>query len=118
MAAAMWRARGGTAESAGLYALCGSHASYGAVEAMKARGIDLTEHRAHPLSEEIMLRADAIVAMTQAHALALAEQFPRFKDKIRVMPIEISDPFGGDEDDYLRCAGEIDRALDLMKNEQ
>lgn len=114
MAAALWRARGHQAESVGLYAMCGAAASTGAIRAMAHYGVDLSAHRAHPISENAMARAEKIVAMTGAHAQALRDQFPRHQHKIICMPIAISDPFGGDEDDYLCCARDIEKALDLL----
>ena len=114
MAQALWEKRGHKAESAGLSALPGSSASGGAIRAMESYGIDLRLHRARPISEGAMQRADKIVAMTSGHARALIEQFPEYKNKIICMPISISDPFGGDEDDYLRCARDIEQALDML----
>lgn len=114
MAQALWQKRGHDAESAGLYALPGASASSGAIRAMEKYGVDLSAHRAKAISESAMQKADKIIAMTEQHALALSEQFPRHKGKILCMPIRIADPFGGDDDDYLACAQDIDRALGLL----
>ena len=114
MAAALWRKRGHEAESAGIYAMQGSAASTGAIRAMQHFQIDLSAHRAHPVSAQSMERAEKIVALTGRHAQALIAQFPMHADKIICMPRDIQDPFGGDDDDYLRCAQDIDEALDLL----
>jgi len=114
MAAALWRLRGHEAESAGIYAMQGSAASGGAIRAMEEWKIDLGAHRAHPDSADSMARAEKIVAMTGRHAQALLDQFPMYADKIVCMPRDIQDPFGGDDEDYIRCAREIDEALDML----
>ena len=114
MAAALWRMMGHEAESAGLYAMPGSLASAGAIRAMEAAGLYIADHRARPVSQEAMERAEKIVAMTSRHAGALCEQFPAYRDKVVCMPREISDPFGGDDDDYMTCAREIEAALKLL----
>lgn len=114
MAAALWHKRGHEAESAGIYAMPGSAASTGAIRAMQAFQIDLSSHRARPVSADSMARAAKIVALTNRHALALREQFPQYADKIICMPRDILDPFGGDDEDYLRCAQEIDEALNAL----
>lgn len=62
-------------ESAGVSAATGDPASQHAREAMAARGLDLTCHRAHRLTAEDIQGADLVIAMTRAHkraALALA----------------------------------------------
>lgn len=114
MAAAIFRMMGYEAESAGLYAMPGASASAGAIRAMENAGLDISNHRARPVSREAMERAEKIVTMTSRHAQALCEQFPAYRDKILCMPREISDPFGGDDDDYLACAREIEGALRLL----
>ena len=115
MAQALWRARGHEAMSAGLYAMDGSCASSGARNAMKLMGLDLSHHRAQRVTEALMRSADKVVGISQRHALALMQQFPQYADKISAMPRDIADPFGGDDDDYLRCAEDIRHALDQLK---
>ena len=114
MAQALWQKRGHEAASAGLYARPGESASTGALRAMDAYGLDLRFHRAQTVSEALMHRADKIIAMTPQHAYALCQRFPQHQTKIQCMPMSISDPFGGDDEDYLSCARDIDRALDLL----
>ena len=115
MAEVMWRARGHEAMSAGLYAQDGSCASSGARNAVKHMGLDLTRHRAQSVTEALIQTADKVVGISQRHVLALMQRFPRYADKIIAMPRDIADPFGGDDDDYLRCAEEISHALDQLQ---
>ena len=45
-----------------------------------------------------------------------ARRFPQFADKITALPVEVSDPFGGDDAVYRRCLERMIPALrDLAK---
>ncbi len=107
MAAAMWRQMGGEAASCGLSAPSGAIASDNAVKVMDERGIDLSRHRSEPVTASALRWADAVYVMTENHAARLERMFPSFSGKVRVMPIEVPDPFGGDEDDYRAAAERI-----------
>ena len=48
---------------------------------------------------------------SDAHAHALKNAFPAERNKIRVLSPAISDPFGGGDDVYERCAAELEDAL-------
>ena len=118
MAAAMWRAMGGEASSAGLSALSGDIASENALRVMDEMGCDLRSHRSEPVTRYALLWADAVYAMTDGHAARLVRMFPSCADKVRVMPIPVPDPFGGDEDDYRACAERIREGLDIIAREE
>lgn len=111
MAETLSRHLGHSALSCGLYASAGSSASSGAMHAMAARGLDLSSHRAQPVSETLMRQADKVVGISSRHAMALQSLFPQYADKITAMPVDIPDPFGGDDDDYMACAEMIEEAL-------
>ena len=83
---------------------------------MRIRGLDLSDHQSKPVTPELMRQADIVVAMTEDLALNLGMQYPEEKEKIIVMPGGIPDPFGGDEDDYERCANAILAALWQLKS--
>ena len=100
--------------SAGLSALSGDWASENAVKVMDEIGCDLRSHRSAPVTERALQWADAVYGMTDRHAMHLARFFPAYAEKVRVMPIEIPDPFGGDEDDYRVCADRIRTALGMI----
>ena len=111
MAAAIARAAGVDAGSAGLYALPGDCATPQAVRAAALYGGDLTGHRARPVTAGLMAEAEAVYAMTAAHAAELARRFPSCQRKIRVLSPAIPDPFGGSDAVYAQCAGAIHRSL-------
>ncbi|MBR3894772.1 MAG: hypothetical protein IKJ35_06445 [Clostridia bacterium] len=101
------------AVSAGLYAENGAPISRHALEALESAEIptvkerDYHNHTAHTVTEEDADRADLLVAMTPAHAMELMMRFPAAAKKITLMPMAISDPFGGDLAVYQACLREI-----------
>ncbi len=114
MAAALWRKMGGEAASAGLSAPSGAPASDNALEVMAAEGIDLSPHRSRPVTEDLVLRADLVYGMTEAHALRLQARFPAYADRVRAMPVEVPDPYGGSPEDYRSAARRIREALEII----
>lgn len=114
IAAALWRARGGRADSAGLAVREGEPASRYAALAAAERGGDLSAHFARRVTAADVAAADRVYGLTEGHAAALRTCFPLWADKIDVLPLSVSDPFGGDMEDYRRCAEVIDRALDAL----
>ncbi len=103
------------ARSAGIYAENGALPTENAVKAMKQYGIDITSHRAAQLTPEEVIGAEHIYTMTDGHAMLLREAFPSLKDKITVLGKGIPDPFGCDEETYLKCAEEIKKYVSELK---
>ncbi|HHW03913.1 MAG TPA: low molecular weight protein arginine phosphatase [Thermoanaerobacterales bacterium] len=108
-------------ESCGIAAVEGMPASSNAVKVMKEEGIDISSHRARQLSEEI-LKADLILTMTKNHKDYILNRFPNTKGRVFVLEefasdrmgdedVDISDPYGGDEETYRRVAMEIKEKL-------
>lgn len=107
-------------ESAGLAAAQGQKASYGALTAMQARGIDLTSHRAKLVTEEAIQAADLIFTMTARQKLGLLQLFPLATGKVYTLPEyagmtqDVSDPFGGDITEYERCAQILEKLVEKI----
>lgn len=101
-------------ESAGIFAEEGQRASENAVKALEKYGIDLKDHRAKPLTEDLINSADVILVMTQAHKQIL-EPLASGKTYTLLEYIssdgDIYDPYGGDLEEYEKCAQEIYDAL-------
>lgn len=101
-------------DSAGIFAAIGDSAADNAIEAMKKRGIDLSLHRAKPLTQELIDMADVILVMTEAHKMLIESMA---KDKVFTLleyagdEGDISDSFGGDLEEYEETAEEIYDAL-------
>ncbi|MBQ9413904.1 MAG: ribosomal protein S18-alanine N-acetyltransferase [Clostridia bacterium] len=96
--------------SAGL-AVDGFHASANAVDAMAEIGVDLTAHRAHQVTPELVRDADRIGVMSPAHAAALVAYFAADPHKITVLGGGIPDPYGGDLEAYRRTRDALSAAL-------
>ena len=112
LAAALARARGVDAESAGLYALPGDLATPQAVRAAQRHGADLTRHRAQGVTEALLARTDKIFVMTPSHRDALCARFPAVSQRVRVLEPAIPDPFGGDDAAYEQCALRLLEAME------
>jgi protein-tyrosine phosphatase len=100
--------------SAGVAATAGATASPAAVEAMLARGLDLSHHESRPLSDVLVRFADVILTMTRGHREAILSQWPDAADKIGLIcrdGRDVDDPIGGDVADYENCALQIDGQL-------
>jgi len=112
LAAAMARQRGWDAQSAGLYAAPGAPASPGSCRAAERRGLDLWGHRARRLSAEMVEQAERIYVMMDALYALVLLHFPQAAGKLYVLRPAIPDPYGGDDAEYERCAGYLERALE------
>lgn len=101
-------------DSAGVFAAIGEKATDEAIAAMKKRDIDLTYHRTKPLTDELISMADVILTMTGAHKQLIEHYAP---DKVNTLleyagtEGDISDPYGGDLEEYEETAAEIYDAL-------
>ena len=105
-----------TAASAGLYAHEGAPISQGAEVALREAGITprfFASHSATNVSAEAMREADVVLGITSRHAMELMMRYPEYAAKIEALPIDIDDPFGGDDDTYRACLETLTRALDL-----
>jgi protein-tyrosine phosphatase len=101
--------------SAGTNASSGSAASHEAVQAMKSRGLDLTQHSSRQVNLDLLQTADLVLTMTQNHRQAILTRWPHFTPK--VLPLssngrDVADPYGGSQQVYLAAAAEIEHFLD------
>ncbi len=108
-------------ESAGLYASQGMPASKEAVEVLAAEGIDLTQHRARPVTDELLESADLVLTMTRDHRDRLWDRYPYLKNKIFMLAeyagqpeAEISDPFGQGIQAYQETLQQIKYLLAMI----
>jgi tRNA threonylcarbamoyl adenosine modification protein (Sua5/YciO/YrdC/YwlC family) len=105
--------RGFHVESAGISASYGLSPSPQAIEAMKARQIDISNHRSQPITLEQIHRADYIFAMTEAHLQGLSSFTAAARDRAkRIDEVgDIEDPIGADESVYAECAAQLEKAI-------
>lgn len=104
--------RGVLIESAGTSGGWG-RASQHAITAMKKRGIDIADHESVSLSAAKLRNADHIFAMTEGHRAAIVRLAPDVANRVSLLlgDRDVSDPIGGSEEDYERCASQLERGL-------
>ena len=110
--------------SAGTMAWPGEKASHQAIEVLAGLGIELSQHRATPLSSELVAEADLVLTMTENHRRQILSQCPEATDKVFTLgayvdlPLDVSDPYGSSVETYRNCAEElkhlISKALDKL----
>jgi len=116
-------------QSAGVSAVIGSPANPNAIQVTRKHRVNLRNHAAQPVSKELILWADWVIAMTPAHRDVLRKNYPEKSNSIillkelgRLNPrpedLEIQDPFGSDywgyEHSFLELEAEIERILPYL----
>lgn len=114
-------------------------ASNYAIQTLKKRNLDLSDHKSYAIDEDIVDHADLILAMTNRHKEWLMESFPLKKTCIFTLDeytniddkdiddqkiddhlltknsqVDIIDPYGGDLEVYESCANQIEKRLDKL----
>lgn len=100
-----------TVTSAGIAAFSGDPVSENSVKAAKKYGVDISQHRARQISP-YMLDDSVFVCMTQSHIRSLSLAIE--PQRLMLLGGGIPDPFGGDYEEYERCAEMINSALDCV----
>ena len=101
-----------TVSSAGLAAYNGAPASQHSIDVCREIGIDISAHRSQRLNPEIIQNTDLFAVMTLSHMYCML-QWGIPADKIVVLG-NISDPYGGDEDEYRACRNQIYREVESL----
>ena len=105
------------AVSAGLFAQEGMPITELAVKALENAGIESTpenpyrDHRARQIREDIVRKVDLIVGISDMHAQLLCAAYPDQLDRICALPVDVPDPFGGDEETYANCLQQLISAI-------
>jgi protein-tyrosine-phosphatase len=107
-----------TVASAGTGAWDGAPASEGAYLVGIEQGVDLSAHRARLLTRELVASADVILVMSRHHAVRVAELGGA--DRVHLLGDfagkggEVTDPFGGELDDYRTTFAELRELVDAV----
>jgi protein-tyrosine-phosphatase len=107
-----------TVSSAGVYGLDGSPASQPGVDVLAERGIDISDHRAHTVSEREITEADLVLVMEEAHRRTLFYNYPHLLGKIFLLSEmsgaygDIKDPYRKPKEEYERTATELAKLID------
>lgn len=102
--------------SAGIAAGC-QPASAHARTVMRETGLNVDNHCSQQLKPEQLLTADLVLTMTTAHKRALSGMAAGLEGKLYTLAEfagethDVSDPFGGSEAEYRRCAKQIQQLL-------
>lgn len=106
-------------ESAGTGAANGMPATKEAIESMRKRGLDLSGHRSRALTNGILSRADVVLTMQDSHRATVARMNPATGRRVATLGSfaganeEVTDPIGGGQEAYERCADRLERLLRL-----
>jgi len=105
--------------SAGVCAATGWPPSVCAVEALREKGIDISNQRSQTLTPDLIEEADLLVTMTSGHRDTVLAVAPESDGKVFLLksfgiaqsPTDIYDPVGEALEVYRRVRDEIDAAL-------
>ncbi|MDO7786820.1 low molecular weight protein arginine phosphatase [Desulforamulus aquiferis] len=105
--------------SAGTMAWPGEGAADNAIKTLSEQGIEISGHRARPLTPELICRADLVLTMTAAHQEQVLSMVPEAEGKVFTLGSyagikgDIPDPFGSSLENYRFCAGEMKKMIAL-----
>lgn len=104
--------------SAGIAASNGEPASPNSVRALKAVGLDLSNHRSQELTDDLLQRSSVVFCMTSAHREAIGKYFNPgdtpvllFRQPFSKTNCEIPDPFGRDLKAYTDARDSMVEAI-------
>ncbi len=128
--------------SAGTWGTAGSSATAGAVDAVRALGGDLSQHRSRELTSDDLGHADIVIAMTSVHLREIEKLDPAARAKTFLMKelseleypgegrgiedvlastrpaprraLDVDDPMGLPYTAYERCVGELDAGIRVL----
>ena len=112
--------KGVIADSAGLLALPDNSATYLAQRVAAEYGLDLSEHRAKSVSEDLVAWSDLILVMEKSNEDALLAAFPEAAGKVLLIRYfarfgsrtrGIADPYGLEYDAYRFCFLDIEDSV-------
>ncbi|MGI0016454.1 MAG: low molecular weight protein-tyrosine-phosphatase, partial [Nitrososphaera sp.] len=115
-----------TVQSAGLETSPGKPAHPLAILVAKRHGLCLDRHATKPLSAAMVKQAHLILVMELSQRTLLLKRYPEATGKVFVLghfdgvvPLEITDPYNGTEEDFEKCYELIrlssDRLLDRIQ---
>jgi protein-tyrosine-phosphatase len=104
-------------ESAGTWGVEGESAAAGSLAVMKNKGIDISEHRARSVNQELLQAFDLILTMESGQKESMRMEFPESADRIFLLSEmvnqkqDVDDPYGGVFSEYELAADEIEEYL-------
>ncbi|MBF0570177.1 MAG: threonylcarbamoyl-AMP synthase [Candidatus Omnitrophica bacterium] len=113
--------------SAGMSVIFPTSASQEALNVLKARAIDASEHLSQPVTNMLLKKSDLIFVMTRSHRSQVLERVPGVEKRVyllgefqnkpirRESDIDIPDPIGKSHGDYEDCLLAIKDALQKVQ---
>lgn len=118
-------------DSAGTWAIPGLPSSRRTLAALESVGVSAPGHRSTTLTRDHLAGADLVVGFEAEHIMHIRRMAPDSVDQVATLPrllapdwpgvdlstedprtwIEVDDPAGGDVDDFVRCAHDIDAQI-------
>lgn len=102
-------------QSAGIQGVDGKGAHPLALEEMRKRGVDLSDHRARTVSPDLLTKSDLILTMEQVHKFWIETRMPTVRGRVYLLGhgrnAEIHDPVNGAGPDFERVADQLDAFL-------
>ena len=104
-------------ESAGTWGLDGEPAAAGSLAVMENKGIDISDHRARSVTQDLLQAFDLILTMESGQKESMRMEFSEFSDKIFLLSEmvnqkqDVDDPYGGVFSEYKHAADEIEEYL-------
>jgi len=99
--------------SAGLGALIGHSADDKAIEVMADNGIDISEHRARQLSDELVRNNELILVMELWQKKEIESLFPYARGRVHLLgkwsDIEVNDPYNKPKEAFVEAFVKIDQ---------
>jgi protein-tyrosine-phosphatase len=110
--------------SAGIAAMTGERASPNSIVALKQVGLDINDHRAQQLTQEMIDESLCIFCMTDSHRELIQMNFDGPFDHVFLMrefianglDAQIPDPFGQRLEDYKNCRDSMVEAIPSIIN--
>jgi protein-tyrosine-phosphatase len=109
--------------SAGLIALPGNSASFNAVRVARENSVSLEEHKARPITTELIDNADLVLVMESHQGHELINDHPQASEKILLLrhfarygsrERGISDPYGRNLEAYRFCFEDIKECVESL----
>ncbi|MFA6849901.1 MAG: low molecular weight protein arginine phosphatase [Selenomonadaceae bacterium] len=108
------------AESAGLAVVPGAPASENSCLAIEKCGLSLANHRARPLTQQLVEESVLVLTMTDHHRDVIQQEVPAFADRVFTIAEysgcdgEITDPYGETLKRYEACICDLQNRIDLI----
>ncbi len=100
--------------SAGIAANFGAPASADAIDLLNQEGVDLSQHRSQPLTEQLLDQADYVFTMTGHHRDVVLHHRADLEERTFVLGVDgrdIPDPIGAGPEVYRQCKEAIEAGI-------